>query len=401
MKGLGWAWGLVLLAEAAPQAGVEQRFRAYMDALNAHQVDKAMALLGPDLKLLREGRPVLRSRAQIRDIREWEIPLQARFEYTIYAVGGDRIAATVEETNLLYAALEVRRTMHAEYRFRDGQLIESHLRRIEERGRPWREALAELEGWLAGRPADQTVDLLINGRLAFTGAAGRKLAALLDLWRRQVEEARARNEPVLRSYLAAMNRHDVDAQYAHYAGDMVYVDGERRTHPDREAERPHREFEGGSVGVWSAAVLDAGLDSLELRMTEELDYYRALGVGPRHSRRSLRFRDGKIIEMRSSDWTQDGRPYEGARDLFKAWLLRERPEQARQVTRADRLVFNGATAALLTPLAREWRAADPCTLYHPLFSPREPRIAFSSNCEGQWRSGLRQEWILPAQSLKA
>ena len=135
MKGLGWAWGLVLLAEAAPQAGVEQRFRAYMDALNAHQVDKAMALLGPDLKLLREGRPVLRSRAQIRDIREWEIPLQARFEYTIYAVGGDRIAATVEETNLLYAALEVRRTMHAEYRFRDGQLIESHLRRIEERGR--------------------------------------------------------------------------------------------------------------------------------------------------------------------------------------------------------------------------------------------------------------------------
>jgi hypothetical protein len=203
--------------------------------------------------------------------------------------------------------------------------VESHLRRIREAGRPWAEARAELEAWLGRQPPADTAGILVDGRLAG-----------------------------------------------------------RRIPPRREAERRDREFEGSSSGRWSYELLGSGLDSLEITLTEELDFYRALGVGPRSSRRNVRFRDGRIVEMGASDWTQAGRPYDGTRDGFAGWLARERPEAARRLVGEDGLVFDGRTARELGALAAEWRAAKPCTLYHPSYSPREPRIVFSSNCEGRW-----------------
>ena len=191
-------------------------------------------------------------------------------------------------------------------------------------------------------------------------------------------------ESVLRSFVLALNRHDVDAQYAHYTDDMAYVDEGRRVPPPREQERRDRAFEGASGAVWSYGVKDAGPDRLDVVLTEDMEFYRALGVGPRSSRRELRLRDGKISEMSARDWTQAGRPYEGARDLFKAWLVRERPEVAAAVTDKGGLVFDARTAPILNPLATEWRAAHPCRLYHPSYSPREPRLAFSSDCDGKW-----------------
>ena len=194
----------------------------------------------------------------------------------------------------------------------------------------------------------------------------------------------ADDEQVLRGFVAAMNRHDVDAQYAHYAPDMTYLDEGRRVTPPREEERRDRAFEGASGAVWSYEILGRAPGWLDVLLTEELGFYDALGVGSRSSRRELRFHDGKIREMSATEWTQSGRPYEGARDLFKAWLLRERPAPAARLVTAEGLVFDGNTGKALTELAREWRAAEPCRLYHPSFDPKQPRLVFSSDCDGKW-----------------
>jgi len=61
--------------------------------------------------------------------------------------------------------------------------------------------------------------------------AGLLLAALAT---GSSQSARARNEKVMRGFVDALNRHDVDAQYAHFTPDMVYVDAGRRITPNKE-----------------------------------------------------------------------------------------------------------------------------------------------------------------------
>ena len=148
---------------------------------------------------------------------------------------------------------------------------------------------------------------------------------------------------------------------------------------------------GGAAPVWSYEIVGRAPDRLDVILTEDMEFYRALGAGPRSSRREVRFRDGKIVEMSATQWTQAGRPYDGARDLFAQWLARERPAAAAQVLRSGRLVFDATTPKLLDPLAREWRAAHPCRLYHPSFHPRENQLLFSSDCEGKWNLYVARE----------
>ena len=76
-------------------------------------------------------------------------------------------------------------------------------------------------------------------------------------------------EQVFQGFVDAMNRHDVDAQYAHYAADMRYVDEENRIVPPRESERLDREFERGSGAFWSYEIVGSAPDRLDVILTED------------------------------------------------------------------------------------------------------------------------------------
>ena len=363
---------------------VEQWFRDYMKAINAHDVDRVMEFYAPEMAQRRHGKPIERTREELRDIREWEVPMQARFDYEIVAVEGDRLTARLRETNLLYAALEVHRPMASEYRWRDGRIVEMNLKEIRETGRVWSDARAELEAWLAAKPATQTAGVLREGRLVFDREGGRKLVPFLAEYRKATEAARAVNEPVMREYIAALDRHDVDGQYSHYSPEMLQPAEGQSAVAKREKSRNEREFEAGSNARWSFTVVGAGLDSLEATVTEGMDFYDALGVGPRGHRARYRFRDGRIDDIQTWDWSQPGRPYEGARDRFVAWLTKERPAQSSRLLKDGRLVFSRRTAVEMTALAREWFGLQPCRLYHPAFNSSGTQIVFSSDCGGLW-----------------
>jgi hypothetical protein len=368
----------------ATPARVERWFQEYMSALNAHDVDRVMGFYAPEMVQRRSGKVVKRTREDLRNIREWERPMEARFDYELVRVGNDSLTARLLETNKLYTALDVRRPMVSEYRFRDGKIVEMHLREIGKTGRVWADARAELESWLGAKPASETAGVLREGRLAFDGEGGRKLVPFLAEYRKATDAARAANEPVMRGYIAALDRHDVDGQYSHYSPEMLEPAEGQSIAAKRDKSRNEREFEAGSNARWSYEVVGAGLDSLEAIVTEGMDFYDALGVGPRSHRARYRFRDGKIAEIETWDWTQRGRPYEGARDRFVSWLSKERPAQASRLLKEGRLVFNKGTAAPMTALAKEWFGLQPCRIYHPSFNSSGTQIAFSSDCGGRW-----------------
>jgi TolB protein len=371
-------------ASDPPRHQVEAWQRAYMAALNAHDVEAVLRFYAKDVVRRRHGEVVGGTRESLRAIREWEAPMRTRFDYETVTVRGEWLTARLLETNALYDALDVQRPMVSQYRWRNGGIVETNLAEIREAGRTWQEALPDLEAWLARRPASETAGAIRDGRLVFTASGGRALAPLLAEYRKETDAARQQNEAVMRSFIAAMNRHDVDTQYAHYGAGMHFIDDGRRVVPERNEERLDRQFEAANRARWSYKILGAGIDSLEMIVSERMDFYDLLGVGTRRHRARYRFRGGKIVEGRTWEWTQEGRPYRGARDGFAAWALKERPDAAARFTRNGGLVFDGTTPALMNPLVREWRAARPCRLYHPSFNASGTQIAFSSDCEGPW-----------------
>lgn len=342
---------------ASRRAQVEQWYREYMDAVNSHSVEKAMSRVARDSVYRWKGEPLDFRYEDERNAREWEVPMRARFEYEIVRVNGECIVVRHSESNLLNEALQARRLVVFEHCFREGKIVASNMIEVRDMRRVFPRALSELEAWLAKKAATQSAGLLRNGRLVFDGESGRKLVPFLTEYRALTEAARAKNEPVMRSFIAALNQHDVDAQYRHYSPDVAYLDNGSRVVPDKERSRPNREFEAANHAQWSYRTLGAGPDSLDVIVTEEMEFYRLLGVGVRSHRACYRFRDGKIFEVEAWDWTQSGRPYAATRDRFAQWVLRERPDAAARVINEGRLQFNAATAPIINLLLREWRTA--------------------------------------------
>lgn len=199
-----------------------------------------------------------------------------------------------------------------------------------------------------------------------------------------VEASHRDNRRVIDRLMAALNRHDVDGQYAEYGPDIHFIDEGRRVVPDKESSRSNRQFESANNAKWSYRVLSTGPDTLELVVTESMDFYDLLGVGPRSHRVRYRFRGGKIVQAEAWEWTQRGRPYEEARDSFARWSARERPAEAVQILRDGRLIFKEETALAINQLVRAWRAAVSCRIYHPSVNSNATRIVFSSDCAPPW-----------------
>ena len=152
-------------AGAPAPAQVEQWFREYMTAINSHNVESVMSYYAPDMVRRRAGQQIPYVPADMRAMREWEAPMKAHFEYEIISVRDGVLTARQFERNLLYTALDTRRPLVSQSRWRDGKIVELHLKEIREEGRSWREALAELEAWLAAKPGAQTAGVLRDGRL--------------------------------------------------------------------------------------------------------------------------------------------------------------------------------------------------------------------------------------------
>jgi len=157
-----------------------------------------------------------------QELGEWKTAIGSRFDFEIVAVRGDRLIARIVETNRLYSALDVGRLVVSEYVLDGDAIRETQVLEVHETGRPWDEARRELEAWLSTKPSSDVSGLLTPEGLAFTGESGRRLVPLLEEWKRLTDEACRRNEPVVASFVEALNRHDVEAQFQHYTADVTY-----------------------------------------------------------------------------------------------------------------------------------------------------------------------------------
>ncbi len=94
--------------DASPSSEQVRRwYQDYMAAVNAHNVDRAMARIAPEATYRWKGSPLNFSNDDLRKVREWEVPMKAKFEFDVVRVQRECIVARHVESNLLNDALQV------------------------------------------------------------------------------------------------------------------------------------------------------------------------------------------------------------------------------------------------------------------------------------------------------
>ncbi len=156
-------------------------------------------------------------------------------------------------------------------------------------------------------------------------------------------------DDVFSRYEAAFNRHDADAVAGFWALDPA------KAEQTLARWRGEREFEAATHAVFRISARALGGDAYEVTQHEDCDYYRLLGTGTKTSTFVVQLRDGRFHDVQRGTTTDALGDYVEAKARFTEWIQEHRPTRAADVLRDGRLVFNGATAAAIMELLREWR----------------------------------------------
>lgn len=158
--------------------------RAYLDRVNAHDVDGAMAFLEPDFELEFEGTDARMDRDGARRALEWDAGVNGRLLWSI--VADDEVTVTVEgaESNdflelLGIDALGFRSCFHVDAADR----IARQVHRADWPDPPLDEALAPAVAWAQQYEPEEIADLYRDGQIVYTRHMAIRWVALLRRWR--------------------------------------------------------------------------------------------------------------------------------------------------------------------------------------------------------------------------
>jgi len=157
-------------------------------------------------------------------------------------------------------------------------------------------------------------------------------------------------------FMESWNRHDFEAEMKCRSNAVTLVhDGKRsiESPEDREAERGYRAFDRVVRARFRYAVVSSTPDTVEIALTEDNDFLRAIGIPELRSRWSYVVREGRIQEEHHLN--QPDPAYVTALRDFRVWVRAARPvESARVLDARGYVVFDGRTASEVLSLARNW-----------------------------------------------
>lgn len=156
---------------------------AYLDAVNRHDIDGALACLSDDFTLEFVGGPAM-GKAGMASAMGWDAGVGGRVQWEVVEEGAREVAVDGTESNEFFRLLGV-----GPLPFRSRFRVDDHGRIVRQRhqsqgpGSDYASALAEAVAWAERKEPEELAEIYPNGELVYSEAMGRRWVALLRRWK--------------------------------------------------------------------------------------------------------------------------------------------------------------------------------------------------------------------------
>lgn len=173
---------LLVLFSCAPQPS--EILRAYVEANNAHDVDRVMALYTDDIRFENVGVWVKQGKEEVRTIAEWDAKTHIHMTVSDITVRKDTVTFRLIETNdwLKNAGVDEWR-WEAYVITKNGLIKEIRAALTEESAKIFIPVYQSIIRWMSEERPEELAELMPDGEFLYEEGAAKKWLVLLQEWR--------------------------------------------------------------------------------------------------------------------------------------------------------------------------------------------------------------------------
>lgn len=182
--------------EAGGGSNPEAVVRAFLQALNAHDVERALALLGDEFTFRDAGGGVAIEREAMPSVLGWDAAAEGRLEVLDLDVAADTVRVRLRERNRFTELLGLEPwDVEATFVVREDRIVDEVAREIAERGQDitgrFQDALEPVRRWAeTARPDESRAIFGERGLARYDGPTARGLLELIEAYREQPDSQR-------------------------------------------------------------------------------------------------------------------------------------------------------------------------------------------------------------------
>jgi len=183
------ALSLLPVAISACSPNPANLLKAYQEAHNSHDVERALSLMTDDVTFRLAGTGVKEGKEQVRWIEEWDAAVNSHLTFADIKVKGHMVICKVIEKNdlfKLYGIEEVHYTL-ATFIFHDGLIKEITIEPSQKSVREIDEIRHSFIEWATQERGQQLEALRTEGKFIYSAENASLWLALLEEWREQTK----------------------------------------------------------------------------------------------------------------------------------------------------------------------------------------------------------------------
>ncbi len=177
----------IMSISCSSESRLVKNLRAYKQAHNAHDVNKAMSFYSDDIRFDMVGSWIKKGKDEIRELEEWDAAVNSYLEFTDIEVKGDTIKCKAIEKNDLFTASGIQKLEYESviFVFQDGLIKEVKAKQTEESLKNMESVFKKFIEWASTEKTKELEELKKKGEFIFTPENAEKWLSLVREWRKK------------------------------------------------------------------------------------------------------------------------------------------------------------------------------------------------------------------------
>ena len=186
---LGICLVLLVLSSCSSSPELKDSVRAYEDAYNSHNLEEVVSQFTNNPTFEIKGQFILKGKQALRDLVAYDIALDIHMSIGNMKTAGDTVYAHLTETNNWLQVAGIGEAHYLiEFVFRDGAIEREVGTPTPETETAFQDVLRPLMAWAEREAPDRLEEMMPNGEFEYTAENAERTLALLEDWRRSVDE---------------------------------------------------------------------------------------------------------------------------------------------------------------------------------------------------------------------